>query len=230
NFKFIKHGFFGRNGGYSSGIFESLNVGVDKGDDPHNVLKNREKVANYFGVTAQELVIPKQVHGNIAQVIDCVNEVECDALITNTQNLLIGINTADCCPVLLCSPLKKYISAIHCGWRGALAGIIENTMKELQSLGCYDIVGAIGPCIQQKSYEIGDEIMNKVHSKYIRNRHFDLPLYVYDKLLECGAKDISKIDVDTFTNKAYFSYRRQAAGNGAVKCGVQFSGITIVGE
>jgi YfiH family protein len=205
-------------------------VGVDRGDDPHIVLKNREKVADYFGITTQQLLIPRQVHGDTALVVDRAKEVKCDALITNAKNLLIGVNTADCCPILLCSQTKKYIAAIHCGWKGALAGIVENTMKKLQSLGCNDIVCAVGPCIQQKSFEVGDEIISKVSAKYISKRHFDLPLYVCDKLSEYGAMDVLKINVDTFTNNAYFSHRRQVAGNQFLKCGVQFSGIVIVGE
>jgi YfiH family protein len=228
NIDFIRHGFFSRYGGYSSGIFESLNVGIDKGDDLEAVLKNREKVANYFGVLAKQLVIPKQVHGNISLVIDRAKDVECDALITNTKNLLIGVNTADCCPVILCDKEKRYAAVIHSGWKGALAGIVENTMINLKNFGCHNIVCAIGPCIQQESFEVGEEIMRKVSLKYIKDKHFDLPLYVTDKLLEYGVKNVSKIDVDTFANNEYFSYRRQCAKDSNIKCGVQFSGIIIL--
>lgn len=224
---FIKHGFFDRTGGYSTGIFESLNVGIKRGDNDASVLKNRTKIAKYFG--QKTLFIPKQVHSNIPHFIDNINttDIECDAFITNKPNILIGINTADCAPILLCDTEKRYIAAIHSGWRGAIAGIIENTVSTMKKLGCENLVCAVGPCIQQDSFEVGNEIISNVDRKYIKNNHFDLPHYVSDKLINLGISDLCKIDIDTFSNNEYFSYRRNTIVNKIRSCGVQFSGIVI---
>lgn len=228
---FIRHGFFGREGGHSIGIFESLNVGIKRGDNDQNVMMNRTKIAEFL--EQKELFIPKQIHSNIACVIDSDawdNNNECDAIITNKKNMLIGVNTADCVPILLCDPTQKYIAAIHSGWRGAISGIVENTISEMKKLGCENIVCAIGPCIHQESFEVSDEIIMNVDKKYIQNRHFDLVRYVLDKLLNMEVINISKIDIDTFSNNGYFSYRRNTVMKKIQSCGVQFSGIVINGD
>lgn len=225
---FVKHGFFGRLDGHSSGIFESLNVGLKRGDIEQNVLKNRYKIAEYFG--QKSLFIPNQIHSNIPYVINNMSDEipECDAIITNKPGILIGVHTADCVPILLCDIEKKYIAAIHSGWRGALSGVIENTISKMKKEGCQNIIGSIGPCIHQKSFEFGEEIIEKVDEKYIKDCHFDIQFYVEEKLLDAGIKDVSKIDVDTFSNNQYFSYRRNTTIKNMQNCGVQFSGIVIL--
>lgn len=233
---FIKHGFFGRNGGFSSGIFESLNVGISRGDDDNIVMRNRAAIAEYFDANIEQLIIPKQIHSNIAMLIDddqfCGEILECDALITNIPGVLIGVNTADCVPIILCDLSKKYVAAIHSGWRGALSGVVDATLEKMKSLGCSDIVCGIGPCIKQKSFDVGNEIIENVDKKYIDDeKRFDITMYVSDKLIAHGVRDISKIDIDTFTNNEYFSYRRQTKlcqNSDVVKCGVQFSGVMII--
>lgn len=235
----IDHGFFTREEGESTGAFESLNVGFGRGDDDENVIKNRKKIAENFSVDISRLVILNQQHGDEVHFIDESNvsnyefkdpkqamSIEGDAIITNQKGLLIGVNTADCAPILLCDNVAKVVGVIHAGWRGTLGGVIEAAFKKMKVLGCKNIFASIGPCIQKRSFEVGKEIFEKVERKYItvigEKAFFDMQLYILEKLLKLGAKTVSKINADTFTGNEFFSYRRQDG-----TCGVQFSGIVI---
>lgn len=234
---FIDHGFFDRTGGESVGRFESLNVGINRGDD--NVLKNRAKIANHFGVTLSELVILNQKHSDVVHVITKENiaqykfqnieqalENEGDAIITNLKNLLIGVNTADCAPILLCDKDSKYIGVIHAGWRGSNGRIIENTVAKMKSFGCNNISAAIGPCLQKQYFEVKEDMLSQMDNKYISQiddkLFFDMQLQVFEKLLKLGVKSVSKQNIDTLSNDNYFSYRQLGKN-----CGLQFSGIII---
>lgn len=239
---FIDHGFFDRTGGESQGTFESLNVGIGRGDDDKTVLKNREKIAESFEVPVSNLIILNQTHGDVVHVIDSKNKKNYqfkdvkqaltnkgDAIITKEKNLLIGVNTADCAPVLLCDRTSQYIAVIHAGWRGSNGKIIENTLAKMKDLGCQDIVAAIGPCLQKRCFEIQDDMGMKIDRKYVsysgEKTLFDMQSQVLEKLMKNGAKTVSKMNVDTLTNENYFSYRRTGE-----KTGVQFSGIVIKGK
>lgn len=236
---FIDHGFLGRCGGYSSGKFESLNVGINRGDDDTNVLKNREKIAKYFGVSISNLIILNQKHGDIVHVIDSKNRnnyqfkdvdfalsQEGDAIITNEKGLLIAVNTADCAPILLCDKTTKHIAVIHAGWRGSNGKIIENTIAEMKKLGCKNILSAIGPCLQKRYFEVREDISLQLDRKYIsylgEKSLFDMQLQVLEKLMNAGVKSVSKLNIDTISNDDYFSYRKLGENSG-----VQFSGIMI---
>jgi YfiH family protein len=237
--KFIDHGFFGRTGGNSVGNFESLNVGLEKGDDEQTVLQNREKVAQHFGLTIFDVVVLQQTHSDNVHVIDSKNAKdykfvdikkaltnEGDAIITNEKGLLIGVTTADCAPILVCDKNQKYIAAIHAGWKGTVGNVIENTIDKMKSLGCKDMVAAIGPCVQKRYFEIKFDVARHINNRYLYKNEskilFDMPLLILDKLMATGVKTVSKIGIDTTSNDNYFSCRRQ--GN---SYGVQFSGIMI---
>jgi YfiH family protein len=236
---FINHGFFDKTGGESKGNFDSLNVGFNRGDDDQIVLKNRKKIAEYFEVNISDLIILNQVHGDIVHVIDKnnvdkykfknieqANLNEGDAIITNQKGLLIGISTADCAPILLCDKDKKYIAAIHAGWRGATGDIIENTIKKMKDLGCNNLTAVIGPCMQKRYFEIKEDVIKLVEKKYLSvfagKTLFDMQLLILEKLLKNSIKTVSKLNIDTMANDNYFSYRRQGGISGT-----QFSGIMI---
>ncbi|MDR3031253.1 MAG: peptidoglycan editing factor PgeF [Holosporales bacterium] len=236
---FIEHGFFDRNGGESSGVFESLNVGFKTEDDAQNVIRNREIIAQNFNIPVSNLIILNQMHGNFVHVIDSKNidqykfssqeqslSIEGDSIITDQKNLLIGVTTADCAPILLCDPNAKIIAAIHAGWRGATSEIIENTFEKLKSMNCKYILASIGPCIQGRSFVVTNDLAEKVEKRYISYFNgrtlFDMQFLILEKLMKLGAKIVSKINIDTFLNSNFFSCRRQ---NG--QYGVQFSGIMI---
>ena len=189
----------------------------------------REAVVKSFGNGHRELSILHQVHGNKAIVIDKVaalgQEQDADAQVTNNKNILLGIETADCVPIIFVDEVNKVVAVAHAGWRGAIAGVIDSTMKQMQKLGAEaahtDVV--IGPCIQQKCYEVGAEffdqfmhesrsnkdffIQGRVEGKYM----FDLPGYVHQKLSHYPFKNIFDIELNTFENEdTLFSYRRDS--------------------
>ena len=236
---FIEHGFFDRMDGESTGIYESLNVGIGRGDDDDVVLKNRKKIAEHFGLPVENLVILNQKHGDTVHVIDAKNknkylfksvgqalQNEGDAIVTNEKGILIGVNTADCAPILLCDKDAKYIAVIHAGWRGSNGKIIENTLEKMKSLGCKNIVACIGACLQRLHFEVKNDIEFKVDRRYISYSDdttlFDMQLQILEKLLANGAKSVAKMDIDTFSNLNYFSKRR--IGD---QTGVQFSGLML---
>jgi len=236
---FIEHGFFDRIGGESTGTYESLNVGIGRGDDDEVVLKNRKNVAEYFGVPVENLITLNQKHSDTVHVIDDKNknkylfknveqalQNEGDAIITKEKGILIGVNTADCAPILLCDKSAKYIAVIHAGWRGSNGKIIENTLEKMKSLGCKNIVACIGACLQRLHFAIKNDIDFKVDRKYISYSDdvtlFDMQLQILEKLLANGVKSVAKMDIDTYSNQNYFSKRR--IGD---QTGVQFSGLLL---
>ena len=236
-FDWLSHGFFDRTEGYSSKDYDSLNVGINRGDDDNLVLKNRTKITEQFDTDISNMIILNQTHSNIVHVIDQDNIEQYkfksvdqalgnkgDAIITKESGLLIGVNTADCAPILLCDTETKYIAVIHAGWRGIVRDIIENTVSKLSQLGCKNLISVIGPCIQFDSFEVNkDDIPHQYHNfvkLYKNSWHFDMAKLAMQKLLVSGVNKVIKLPINTFTDENYFSYRRS---NG--KTGVQFSGI-----
>ncbi|MBQ9335312.1 MAG: laccase domain-containing protein [Alphaproteobacteria bacterium] len=236
---FVAHGFFDRTDGESSETYESLNVGIARGDDEEKVINNRKKIAEYFEISVENLVILNQKHSDTVHIINADNKAaylfggvaealknEGDALITKEPGVLIGVNTADCAPILLCDKGAGYVAAIHAGWRGSNGQIIENTIAEMKSLGCKTIVASIGPCLQRIHFEIKDDIDFQIDRQYVSYDEgrtlFDMQLQILEKLMKNGVKTVSKMNVDTYSNTNYFSKRRIGE-----KTGVQFSGIMI---
>ena len=134
----VKHGFFGREGGVSSGIYASLNAGAGSNDDPANVLENRRRIAEAFGVDRDHLTGVHQVHSPTAVFIDAPwagERPRADALVTTAPNLAISILTADCTPILFADSEAKVIGAAHAGWRGTIGGVIENTVRLMEEHG-----------------------------------------------------------------------------------------------
>ena len=217
--KNIKHGFFTRNGGVSDGIYKSLNCGTYSHDKKDNILKNRALACKVLSEQAQLIEI-HQTHSNKVHVFDNKNTVpEADAIVTDQKNIALSIVTADCAPVLFADSKAGIIGAAHAGWKGAYSGILENTIAEMCKLGANkeNIVTAIGPCIAQKSYEVGPEFLKQINDKqyFIESSNsgyyqFNLETYVSDKLLEAGIKNIDPLNKDTYPpNNGFFSYRRK---------------------
>src|SRR5580765_3656204 len=149
----IAHGFFGREGGVSTGLYESLNCGPGSSDDPKAVAENRRLVTAALAPDAR-LVSLSQIHSPIVHTLPAWEErPEGDAMVTATPGLALGILTADCAPVLLADPKAKVIGAAHAGWKGALGlkdgrGVLEATLEAMEKLGAVRgrISAAIGPC------------------------------------------------------------------------------------
>jgi YfiH family protein len=233
-----KHGFFGREGGHSTGNYASLNCGLGSGDELEVVEKNRDIVRNQLG--AEKLVTCFQTHSDIAHYIKGTeSRLSGDALITDKPGIALGVLTADCAPILLHDAKQGVIAAAHAGWKGARFGIIGATIRGMQNLGCTNIVAAIGPCIGAKSYEVGADFAAVFASegphtaeyfeKAQREGHFmfNLPAYVKMKLLKNGAEHVDVIDEDTLSQpQKYYSYRKQTL-DGASAYGRQISAICL---
>jgi len=163
----VRHGFFTRKGGASSGLFAGLNCGRRSSDQSDMVQVNRARVAMAMNVPPANLATVKQVHGadvvtlgqddDIAQVRD----VQADALVTARRDVAVAVLTADCQPILLADRQAGVIGACHAGWRGALGGVIEATVAAMRALGADSIRGVIGPTISQRNYEVSDEFMDE---------------------------------------------------------------------
>lgn len=225
----LRHGFFTRVGGVSSGFFASLNFALTKGDLVENVQKNRENAMRQLGSDSTTLSTITQIHGNLVHIISEPTgfldpfkpSLRGDALVTDKPNIALGIITADCVPILFTDRDKYVIGASHAGWKGALSGIIENTVQAMKSLGANNIIAAIGPCIHQPYYEVGREVYEAFINKnpiYIihfipssQDEHFffDLPGFVEARLKGVEVEAIDTIKQDTYSNeKHFFSCRR----------------------
>jgi len=246
----IGHGFFGRAGGVSTGIFSSLNCGPGSDDDPDAVMENQERVLKKLHAEYNPLVTLHQIHS--ADVITVTTpwqnqngRPQADAMVTRNRNIALGILTADCCPILLADHDTGVIGAVHAGWRGALAGVIPNAIKAMRDIGSkvQHIRAAIGPTIGQASYEIGAEVhsaftaVNSSHTKFFQtgaqpNRFmFDLPGFVADSLMASGVQLFENLGVDTYpVANDFFSYRRRTHenDNGAIGGGNYGRQISVI--
>jgi polyphenol oxidase len=235
----VSHGFFTRLGGVSDGLFNSLNTGRFKGDSDDNVFENRHRIANVFGKTLDDLIIVTQRHTNIVHLVDSPwqdTPPEGDALITTNPNLILSIQTADCVPILLADSEKPLVAAIHAGWKGALSGVVVNTVQKMLSMGASPetLTAAIGPCIWQDSYEVDDAYKSQFEGfdqlfKQNRPGHFlfNLPGYVEAQLKKLGIQNISPSLADTCTQQHLFFSNRRAFLNQESTFGVQLSVIKI---
>lgn len=173
----VKHGFFTRSGGASSGVYEGLNCGGGSGDQAEIVALNRARVAEEMGVDPAALVAVHQVHSADAVTVDGPTRARprADALVTATRGVALSILSADCQPVLFAEREAGVIGAAHAGWRGALDGVLEATLDAMERLGAERarIRAVIGPSISQRAYEVGEEFLERFMDEDTRNgRHF----------------------------------------------------------
>lgn len=249
----IIHGFFGRQGGVSRGVYESLNCKLKSDDAPEAAQENRRHVVKALGRPDAPLITLWQEHSAKVHIIDSRqgHDPETfigrkgDALVTDMPRVAIGILTADCAPVLFCGKKQDggtVIGAAHAGWKGALNDILEETVHAMKKLGAqaHTIQCAIGPCIAKESYEVKDDFRNsflmketdaemffkvKDHEHYT----FDLAGYCHHKIKKMSIDNIYIIGIDTYMNKNhYFSYRSSCHA-GLKNYGCQISTICIVG-
>jgi hypothetical protein len=240
----VAHGFFTREGGVSAGIYASLNCGLGSGDDPDVVRENRARVAAHLH--AHDLVSAYQVHGTKALIVRAplpagAERPRADALVTTVRGLALGVLTADCAPVLLAEPHAGVVAAIHAGWRGALAGVVEAAVGAMQGLGadCSHIRAAVGPCIGQGAYEVGPEFeaaflaQDRDSSPFFsrgkdqERPHFDLGGYVCLRLDRAGVAGAVQLPDCTYAQgDQFFSYRRSRASKEA-DYGRQISAIVL---
>lgn len=264
----VFYGFFGCQGGYSTGAYASLNCGIYTDDDPSIVKANIELIRQFVNTNCKmigrneafsTLKLVHQVHGNTPIYVNHAEqstEVDADAMVTSTHCILLAVQTADCVPILLWDKNAKIIAAIHSGWRGAVAGVIQNTISMMYRSSSRDpeIIAIIGPAIRFKNYIVGREFydnLTNINAKnatyFVKNdtyniniRHnipekhkdihgeykFNLVSYCHDVLAE-HCSQVYDTGLDTYTGtNIFFSHRRATLTNNV--CGRQLSVIGLL--
>jgi hypothetical protein len=249
----VAQGFFTREGGVSTGLYQSLNCGPGSSDDPNAVAENRRLAAAALMPEARaSLVSLSQIHSAVVHSLTAAPpegaaRLEGDAMVTATPGLALGILTADCAPVLLADPTAKVIGAAHAGWKGALGqdgrGVLEATLDAMEKLGAARdrIRAAIGPCISQSNYEVGWDFRDRFlelglkHRKFFtpsdREGHyrFDLAGYVAHRLTTAGAGTVESLGICTYPpENGFFSFRRTTHAK-EPDYGRQVSAIVLTG-
>jgi len=219
------HGFFGRKGGVSMGAVAGLNCGLGSDDDPEAVETNRRLAADAI-LPGAPLASVYQIHSSTAVIVTEAlatdDRPKADALVTDRKGLLLGIVTADCAPVLLADVEAGVVGAAHAGWRGATAGVTDQAIAAMISLGAKieRIAAAIGPSIAKASYEVDVEFADRILAEDPDNErflgegpagksHFDLEAYIVARLAAAGIRRIEATGLDTYQlEDRYYSYRR----------------------
>lgn len=221
----LRHGFFTRKGGASSGIFEGLNCGPGSSDLETAVTINRARVAGAMEVAPDHLVTINQVHSPDVVTLSAPPEdgrPRADAMVTATPGIALGILTADCQPILFADAKAGVIGAAHAGWRGSLAGVLEATLDAMEALGAARgaIHAVIGPCISQRAYEVGPEFLDDFlaedpgYGRFFAQGEgdrmlFDLPGFGLYRLREAGVGQAEWTRHCTYSDPArFYSYRR----------------------
>ena len=238
----IQHGFFGKSGGVSSGIYDSLNCGPASLDSLDNVIENRWRAFHALGLEQSKLFGLSQIHSTKVHVITAKSTdgfPQGDALVTNVKGHALSVLGADCAPVLFADRKAGIIAAAHSGWKGAVSGIIESVVTTMCELGATraNIYACIGPTIHQESYEVRDDFIQQLQSlsnfntdEFIQSNegkyYFNLPAFI---LSQCNRSEINSefLGIDTYTNSDdYFSFRRNTH-SGEKEYGRQISMIAL---
>jgi polyphenol oxidase len=223
----VSHGFFTRLGGVSQGVYASLNGGVGSRDLSEAVTENRARIGAALGAAPERLAVPFQIHSPNAVAITELwpesSRPRCDALVTATPGLALGVTGADCGMILFADQRARVIGAAHAGWKGALTGVVDATVTAMERLGARrnDIVAALGPCIGYRSYEVGPEFVATfggagddtaryfAPSRRAGHSMFDLNAYIGERAERAGVGGFEDLRLDTYADeRRFFSYRR----------------------
>jgi YfiH family protein len=223
----VAHGFFTRLGGVSRGVYASLNAGIGSRDALEAVTENCARAAAALGVAAEHLAVPYQIHSPDAVAISEIWQPgarpRCDALVTASPGLALGVTGADCGMILFADERARVIGAAHAGWKGALTGVVGATVEAMERLGARrgDIVAALGPCIGPKSYEVGPEFVaafsaagedaarHFTPSRTAGRSMFNLNAYIAERAARAGVGRFEDLRLDTYADEhRFFSYRR----------------------
>ncbi len=221
----LRHAFFTRQGGGSTGLYASLNGGQGSSDDQDAVRENRRRMAAHLGVEPARFLSVWQVHSHDVAVVDgpwTGQRPKADALVTAKPGLALAIATADCGPILFADPQVRIIGAAHAGWKGAFGGVLENTLAAMEKLGAdrRRIHVALGPMLGPQSYEVTTEFVQRFTEAEAANARFfasgtpghaqfDLPAYIRARLVAAGVTQIEDTALCTYADEArFYSYRR----------------------
>jgi len=239
----VRHGFFTRRGGASSGVYAGLNCGFGSADQREAVAMNRARVATALAVAPERLLSLHQVHSAevaVAGPEGWVDRPRADAAVTAEPGLALAVLSADCAPVLLADPVAGVVGAAHAGWRGALDGVLEAAVAAMIGLGAERgrIRAAVGPTISQRAYEVGPDFLDRFrdegegHERFFASGPgdrllFDLPGFVLAQLRAAGVGEAGWIGACTWSEpERFFSYRR-ATQAGAADYGRLISVIRV---
>lgn len=237
----VRHAFFTRKGGVSTGVYAGLNVGAGSRDDPEAVQENRRRAAAHMGGV---LVTAFQVHSARAVSADGAWPAEApqaDAVVSATPGVICGALAADCAPILMADAKARVVAAAHAGWQGALHGVAEATIAQMESFGARRdrIVAVVGPCIGVASYEVGLEYLQRfidvdpAYETYFKpgagpdKRQFDLSAFVLDRLRQSGVGACESLGRDTCAEPDLFFSNRRAFKHGETDYGRLLSAIVL---
>ena len=220
----MQHGFFTRRGGTSSGIFKGLNCGAGSSDQSEAVIINRGRVADAMQVPHDHLMGVHQIHSADVVTVGSATQdrPKADALVTATKGIALSVLSADCQPVLFADTQAGVIGAAHAGWKGALDGVLPQTVEAMIALGAKreNICAAIGPCISQRAYEVGPDFMDNFMDEDPDNARFfaqgngdklqfDLPAFGLKSLRTAGITKAEWTRHCTYNDQErFYSYRR----------------------
>ncbi|MGZ3346722.1 MAG: peptidoglycan editing factor PgeF [Caulobacteraceae bacterium] len=239
----VRHAFFTRQGGVSTGVYDSLNVGVGSRDDPDAVQENRARAAAALGVGHSQLLTCYQIHSSVAVTADkpFAERPEADGVVTSTPGLACGALSADCAPILFADAEARVVAAAHAGWKGALGGVVAATVDAMVAKGARRerIAAVIGPCIGQASYEVGEDFMDRFSleapgserffapGRAPEKRQFDLPGFVLQRLAQAGVEQAQWIGRDTCADENLFFSNRRGFLRGESDYGRLLSAIVL---
>jgi len=216
-----------RRGGYSQGVFSSLNMGNIKNDNFDNVINNRRLFYSKLGVQESSVSLPDQIHSTNIEIVSSAGIIpKTDALVTTVGGLYLGIQTADCFPVFLYAHKKKIIGIVHAGWKGAAKNILTKTIdlmiKNLE-VSLSELFVVIGPGLQKECFEVRSDVYNQFPDQFLNShqdaskRYLNLSGYLREALLSQSIPP-EQIFVSTDCTKCnqekYYSYRRDGEKSG----------------
>jgi YfiH family protein len=223
----IRHAFFTRQGGVSSGLYSSLNGGIGSSDDADSVHENRRRMTTFMGTSSEAFLSLYQIHSpNVVTVTEAwtlQNRPKADAMVTQIEGLTLAIATADCGPILFADPETRVIGAAHAGWKGAFFGVLEATITAMEKIGAKRerIISVLGPTISQNAYEVGPEfkaqfIASQIgYSSFFKNgskegkSFFNLPAFIGHRLAQADVHRFVALDQCTYSDEnRFFSFRR----------------------
>ena len=237
----VSHLFSTRLGGVSEGEFSSMNLGLTRGDNRDNVIKNYEIICNILRVDINSIVLPAQTHTANVRVVTGTDRgrgifragfSDIDALVTDDPDVTLVCFTADCVPILMFDPEKRVVASVHAGWRGTAAKICASTVDAMrENFGCNpaDIIVAIGPSIGQCCYEtdrdVADNFADSVKQKYGNKYKIDLKSANAEVLRSCGVNNIDISEDCTYCgHDMFFSHRYTGGKRGSLAAFISLGG------
>lgn len=225
-FPTLIHAFSTRRGGLSVGPFQSLNLGLNSGDDKQTVLKNRQLLFDLLNINPNRLVYPQQIHSSNVSIVDQPGVINnCDAVISKSRNLFLTIQAADCFPVFIFDPNTMIIGLVHSGWKGTSENIVGKTIKKMSiefGSKVENILAGVGPGVLQRNYQVDLTVARKFEKKYLMPDgpdHYKLNIQkvIIDQLLAEGVI-LNHIECDNTcsyeTSDLFYSYRRDGKFSG----------------